>query len=78
MNNVFVPAVGDRDSYDLRQNASSPFPPEYYVKYLADASVLKKIGAISTYTECSDPVNNDFSKTGDVSDHYLSQDGIIS
>jgi len=63
--NVFVPAVGDRDSEDLRQNASAPFPPEYYVNYLADVSVLSKIGATSTYSECSTSVDDLFVKTGD-------------
>jgi hypothetical protein len=65
---IFTPAIGDRDQYDLRQNASALFPPEYYTKYLADRSVLKKIGATSTYSECSDSVNTNFSKTADVRD----------
>ncbi|KIM82781.1 hypothetical protein PILCRDRAFT_784713 [Piloderma croceum F 1598] len=62
---IFNPAVGDRDSYDLRQNASALFPPEYYTKYLADPSVLKKIGATSRYSECSDSVGANFAKTAD-------------
>jgi hypothetical protein len=66
--NVFVPAVGDRDSYDLRQNSSAPFPPEYYLNYLSNPSILEKIGAVSTYTECSTPVDDNFVKTGDVGD----------
>ncbi|KAI9070300.1 alpha/beta-hydrolase [Trametes sanguinea] len=65
--NVFVPAVGDRDSDDLRQNASSPnpFPPEFYVKFLRNATVIEKIGAQARYSECSDPVDIQFSRTGD-------------
>ncbi|OBZ76469.1 Carboxypeptidase S1 [Grifola frondosa] len=45
--NVFVPAVGDRDSDDLRQNASSPnpFPPEFYVSFLRNPIIVAKIGA---------------------------------
>ncbi|CDO77361.1 hypothetical protein BN946_scf184787.g10 [Trametes cinnabarina] len=65
--NVFVPAVGDRDSDDLRQNASSPnpFPPEFYVKFLRNATILEKIGAQGRYSECSNPVDDQFSRTGD-------------
>ncbi|KAL7284880.1 hypothetical protein ACG7TL_002194 [Trametes sanguinea] len=65
--NVFVPAVGDRDSDDLRQNASSPnpFPPEFYVKFLRNATIMEKIGAQARYSECSNPVDSQFSRTGD-------------
>ncbi|TBU21286.1 alpha/beta-hydrolase [Dichomitus squalens] len=65
--NVFVPAVGDRDSDDLRQNASSPnpFPPEFYLDFLANKTILQKIGAQAKYSECSGPVDDQFSKTGD-------------
>lgn len=65
--NVFVPAVGNRDSEDLRQNASSPdpFPPEYYVNFLNIKSIQDKIGANVKYVECSDPVDAQFEKTGD-------------
>ncbi|KAI0752460.1 alpha/beta-hydrolase [Daedaleopsis nitida] len=62
--NVFVPAVGDRDSDDLRQNASTPnpFPPEFYVSFLRSATVMQQIGAQARYSECS---NSLFSRTGD-------------
>ncbi|KAI0356751.1 alpha/beta-hydrolase [Trametes cingulata] len=65
--NVFVPAVGDRDSDDLRQNSSTPnpFPPEFYVKFLRNATILEKIGAQGRYQECSNAVGNQFSRTGD-------------
>ena len=35
-----MPAVGDRDIDDLRQSADSPdpFPPEYYVAFLQNAT----------------------------------------
>lgn len=66
IDNVFVPAVGDRDSDDLRQNSSALFPPEFYVTLLHNATIKKLIGATSTYSECSGPVDNLFDKTGDV------------
>ncbi|KAG6908990.1 hypothetical protein DXG01_002479 [Tephrocybe rancida] len=65
--NVFVPAVGDRDSDDLRQNGSTPlFPPEYYVDFLGQASVRHLIGAEVAYHECANAPNALFSTTGDV------------
>ncbi|KAM5546227.1 hypothetical protein V8D89_000353 [Ganoderma adspersum] len=65
--NVFVPAVGDRDSDDLRQNSSTPnpFPPEFYVAFLRNATVMQKIGAQARYAECSNAVGNQFGRTGD-------------
>ena len=57
-----MPAVGDRDDEDLRQNSSALFPPEYYTNYLALKSVTKKIGAVSTYSECADYPYNLFEK----------------
>ncbi|KAF8184810.1 alpha/beta-hydrolase [Pholiota molesta] len=51
VNNLFVPAVGDRDSDDLRQNSSALFPPEFYVNFLHTASIKKKIGAETRYQE---------------------------
>ncbi|KAF4629125.1 hypothetical protein G7Y89_g9024 [Cudoniella acicularis] len=53
------------DYYDIRQPASSPFPPETYNTYLQDATIQKKIGAKSNYTECSDPAGNLFGNTAD-------------
>ena len=67
---VFVPAVGDRDSDDLRQNASALFPPEYYVNFLQLASIKEKIGATSHYSECPDAPYDLFERTGDVSICY--------
>ncbi|EJD01971.1 alpha/beta-hydrolase [Fomitiporia mediterranea MF3/22] len=63
--NVFVPAVGDRDSDDLRQNSSALFPPEFYLKLLANETTKKKIGAESTYGECLDAPFELFARTGD-------------
>ncbi|KAG6815520.1 hypothetical protein H0H87_001000, partial [Tephrocybe sp. NHM501043] len=66
--NVFVPAVGDRDSDDLRQNGSAPlFPPEYYVDFLGQATIRRSVGAEVAYSECANAPNRLFGKTGDVS-----------
>ncbi|EMD36755.1 hypothetical protein CERSUDRAFT_114672 [Gelatoporia subvermispora B] len=65
IDNVFVPAVGDRDSDDLRQNSSALFPPEFYVTFLQNTSIMSKIGVQVKYEECSDPVDDEFSRTGD-------------
>jgi len=67
-NEVGDPVLDGYDAYDLRQNASASFPPAYYTKYLADPSVLKKIGAEVPYLECSGQVNDNFVPTGDVRD----------
>ncbi|KAG6875159.1 hypothetical protein C0993_010547, partial [Termitomyces sp. T159_Od127] len=63
--NVFIPAVGDRDSDDLRQNSSALFPPEFYVSFLGQASIRAAIGAEVTYQECSGAVSRLFGRTGD-------------
>ncbi|KAF8627081.1 hypothetical protein AX15_004559 [Amanita polypyramis BW_CC] len=62
---MYNPGIGDRDSYDLRQNSSALFPPEYYLNFLANATIKRLIGAESTYGECADPPYNLFVKTGD-------------
>ena len=63
---MFLPAVGDRDANDLRQNSSALFPPEYYVDFLHQADIQKKIGAETLYLECPDAPYNLFVNTGDV------------
>lgn len=60
-------AFGNRDDNDLRQNSSGLFPPEYYLKYLANTTIMRKIGAASMYEECADPPHQLFENTGDVS-----------
>lgn len=65
-NNVGGPVIGNLDPYDLRQNSSALFPPEYYVNYLSLPQVVSAIGAESTYQECPDAAENLFTKTGDV------------
>ncbi|KAG1822825.1 Alpha/Beta hydrolase protein [Suillus subaureus] len=73
IDNVFVPAVGDYDSYDIRQNSSALFPPEYYVHYLRKKDVMKKIGAQVKYKECPDAPYEEFVKTGDDARTWLPQ-----
>ena len=66
--NVVEPAVGNRDPYDLRQNSSALFPPEFYKNYLQTPAIQNKIGAETKYQECPDAPFNLFVTTGDVSD----------
>ena len=66
MNNVFNPAVGDRDADDLTQDSSALFPSESYVDFLLQADIQNKIGAEVQYQECPDVPFNLFVKTGDV------------
>lgn len=55
----------DFDVYDIRAPSNDPEPPSNYVKYLQTASVVKAIGAQSTYQECPDAPYNKFTSTGD-------------
>ncbi|KIO11428.1 hypothetical protein M404DRAFT_128120 [Pisolithus tinctorius Marx 270] len=64
-NYVLTAAIGDYDPYDLRQNSSALFPPEYYVKYLSIESVKKQIGAETTYKECPNRPYFKIINTGD-------------
>jgi len=75
---VFIPAVGDRDSDDLRQNSSALFPPSFYVDFLSLPSIKKKIGAVSTYSECADPPFELFVRTGDDARTLLPQLGALA
>ncbi|THH07731.1 hypothetical protein EW145_g3186 [Phellinidium pouzarii] len=70
---VFVPAVGNRDSDDLRQNSSALFPPEFYLQLLANETVKALIGAESTYGECPDAPFELFTTTGDDARTWLPQ-----
>lgn len=65
-NNLFGPAIENLDPYDLRQNSSASFPPEYYVNLLQSTSTMNTIGAKSHYQECADSPYELFAKTGDV------------
>ncbi|KAF8452620.1 Alpha/Beta hydrolase protein [Boletus edulis BED1] len=72
-NNVYVPAIGHRDPYDLRQNSSWLFPPEYYTTYLTNPEVMSTIGAESAYQECSLDANGLVVNTGDDARTWLPQ-----
>ncbi|KDR67991.1 hypothetical protein GALMADRAFT_1058390 [Galerina marginata CBS 339.88] len=76
--NLFSPAVGNRDSDDLRQNSSSLFPPEFYVNFLHSTSIMTKIGAQAKYSECPDAPFELFSKTGDDARTLLPQLGALA
>ncbi|KAK7442007.1 hypothetical protein VKT23_016284 [Stygiomarasmius scandens] len=77
--NLFIPAVGDRDSDDLRQNASGPiFPPEFYVSFLRESSVMAAIGAEARYSECPDAPFELFTRTGDDARTLLPQLGDLA
>jgi len=58
--------MGNYDPYDLQQNSSALFPPEYYVDYLHTPAVMKQIGAESNYGECPDAPYYRVINTGDV------------
>ncbi|KAF9025745.1 alpha/beta-hydrolase [Hymenopellis radicata] len=63
--NLFIPAVGDRDSDDLRQNSSALFR-------------RRRIGAESQYSECADPPFDLFVKTGDDARTWLPELGALA
>ncbi|KAI9070306.1 alpha/beta-hydrolase [Trametes sanguinea] len=73
--NVFTPAVGDRDALDLRQNGSSPnpFPPEFFIDFLQNATIMEKIGAKAPFVDVSIPVELQFNSTGDDARSLLPQ-----
>ena len=66
-------AAFDFDVYDVRAPSADPNPPSTYSTYLQQPSVVKAIGAKSTYQECPDAVYNKFSSTGDNSRSFLPQ-----
>jgi hypothetical protein len=57
--------ANDFDVYDVRAPSNDPNPPETYVTYLQSSSVVKAIGAKSTYAECPNGPYNKISNTGD-------------
>ncbi|KAH9912758.1 alpha/beta-hydrolase [Epithele typhae] len=65
--NLLIPSTIGRDIDDLRQSDDSPnlFPPEFYVSFLRNQTVMNAIGAQARYSECSNPVGNQFGRTGD-------------
>ncbi|KAK3936920.1 Alpha/Beta hydrolase protein [Diplogelasinospora grovesii] len=64
--------ANDFDVYDVRAPSDDPNPPETYVSYLQSASVVKAIGAKSTYAECPNAPYNKFANTGDGARSFLS------
>ncbi|KAI6002116.1 Alpha/Beta hydrolase protein [Pisolithus albus] len=70
-NYVLTPAMGNYDPYDLRQNSTALFPPQYYSKYLSIESVKERIGAETTYTNCSGEAYSKIIKTGDFARTFL-------
>jgi carboxypeptidase C (cathepsin A) len=62
LGNLIDPTV---DGYDIRQHGDNTVPNGDYVAYLTDPDVLRRIGARSNYSECSGPVHDLFSATGD-------------
>lgn len=58
-------AVADFDVYDIRAPKDDPEPPSNYLQYLQTSSVVKAIGAQSTYQECPNAPYNKFASTGD-------------
>ncbi|KAI6128863.1 alpha beta-hydrolase [Pisolithus croceorrhizus] len=68
---VVTPAMGNYDPYDLRQNSSALFPPEYYLNYLSIESVKEQIGAETTYEECPNKPYFKIIKTGDFARTFL-------
>ncbi|KAF9011694.1 Alpha/Beta hydrolase protein [Cyathus striatus] len=70
--------VDGRDPNDLRQNSSALFPPEYYVDFLQDPTVMRKIGAQVTYEECPDAPDFLFFNTGDDARTLLPQLGALA
>ncbi|KAJ8700635.1 hypothetical protein PTI98_003644 [Pleurotus ostreatus] len=63
--NVFAPAVGDRDSDDLRQTSPASFPPSFYINFLRLPEIVNRIGAEATYSQCPDAPFELFARTGD-------------
>jgi len=54
-----------RDVYDIAALDPSPFPPNYYLGYLANAYVQAALGVPVNYTESSTSVYSAFKGTGD-------------
>ncbi|KAL7936598.1 Alpha/Beta hydrolase protein [Trichoderma chlorosporum] len=58
-------------THDIRQLAPGHFPPETYVTYLQDPTIMKKIGVNVIYSECSNDVANDIDNLDDGIRSYL-------
>ncbi|KAI1912101.1 hypothetical protein LOZ61_003451 [Ophidiomyces ophidiicola] len=56
---------GDRGFYDIGHLRADPFPPNYYLGFLSQASVQEATGIPVNFTISSDAVYSAFGKTGD-------------
>ncbi|RGP81163.1 carboxypeptidase d [Fusarium longipes] len=65
-------ASADFDVYDIRASSNDPFPPATYSTYLQSSSVMKAIGAQSTYGECPEAAYDKFINSGDRGRSFLS------
>ncbi|KAI3394111.1 hypothetical protein diail_3235 [Diaporthe ilicicola] len=65
--------ANDFNVYDVLQpsSAQSTDPPETYVNYLQSSSVMKAIGAQTTYGECSDTAGDKMVSSGDEPRSFL-------
>ncbi|KAF2200356.1 putative carboxypeptidase S1 [Delitschia confertaspora ATCC 74209] len=66
-------SVSDFDVYDIRAPSDDPEPPANYATYLTQSSVIKAIGAKSTYQECPNAPYNKFASTGDNPRSFLDE-----
>lgn len=60
-----ISSSGDWDVYDIREPSNDPYPPSTYSTYLSNPSVVKAIGARTSYQECPNGPYNKFASTGD-------------
>jgi carboxypeptidase D len=58
-------SVADFDVYDIRAGSNDPEPPANYATYLRNETIMRAIGAKSTYQECPDAPYQKFATTGD-------------
>ncbi|PVI04790.1 carboxypeptidase S1 [Periconia macrospinosa] len=65
--------LADFDPYDVRSVYNNPEPPMNYAQYLASSSVVKAIGAKSTYQECANDPYTKFFSTGDNPRSFLDE-----
>ncbi|KAF9445439.1 alpha/beta-hydrolase [Macrolepiota fuliginosa MF-IS2] len=64
---VLAPAIRGRSATDLTRSSTDPkFPPlANYQRYIRSPEVMAKIGAISNYDQCSDPIKSAFIRSGE-------------
>ncbi|KAG8997129.1 hypothetical protein FRB94_007862 [Tulasnella sp. JGI-2019a] len=77
-NEVFNPAIGSLDPYDIRQRYPDPYPSELYINFLTEPTIQKAIGAEVVYQECPDAPYDLFVKTGDDARTWLPELGALA